>query len=371
MSFSTHGEWGPPWHPAAKDSNFGFEYMAAKDSEFGFDPHTSMTSFPKFIPPSEEHAGEDARSQRTGQDAKSFRSGMSFRQAKDVWIRGDIETFSCHPDRTQAQTQTDTSSDVIPRVQIASSTSRSPASDMMSQAVKRTYRRTTSSRKTSQPRAKVRAASDTTSSASSFLSSSGLSSTGSKPLRQRKAKKQNSRTLPLSHEIKRKLSLEKNKVAAANCRFKKKRMEDNLQTKSRELASINTVLKDTVSQMTEHLQQLQSMLALHLLSGDCHVPADVSEVVRAQSSDFVKREMSPYDQHRSESSTSLRQESFTPESHRGQDFLVEDGFFPDLPPLESFSSVWDCPSPSLDLRESFKSTTLALADSIRCDPGRS
>lgn len=70
----------------------------------------------------------------------------------------------------------------------------------------------------------------------------------------------------------RKMSLEKNRLAAAKCRVNKKEKTDQLQRDSHDKAVENTFLKQMIMQMKEEVLQLQTILTSHSSSDRCRNP---------------------------------------------------------------------------------------------------
>lgn len=83
---------------------------------------------------------------------------------------------------------------------------------------------------------------------------------------------------------KRKMSLEKNRLAAAKCRINKKEKTDQLQRDSHDKAIENTFLKQTIMQMKEEVQQLQTLLMSHSSSEHCKNPENIHEALGAADS---------------------------------------------------------------------------------------
>jgi hypothetical protein len=90
---------------------------------------------------------------------------------------------------------------------------------------------------------------------------------------------------------KRKKSLEKNRLAAAKCRINKKEKTDQLQQDSHNKAVENTFLKQTVMQMREEVQQLQTILMSHSSSDHCRNPESIHDALGAAASDNFTSQM--------------------------------------------------------------------------------
>ncbi len=96
-------------------------------------------------------------------------------------------------------------------------------------------------------------------------------------------------------EEKRKPCLEKNRIAADNCRTNKKRREEQLQIRSHELISYNKLRKETVSYMTKDVQQLRSVLRTHSESGGGPKALEICEALVGPILDDCSHQMSPCD----------------------------------------------------------------------------
>jgi len=129
-----------------------------------------------------------------------------------------------------------------------------------------------------------------------------------------------------------------------------------LQAQSHEVVSTNDVLRKIVLDLTQDLQQLQSTLRIHSLSGGCCTPAEIHDALGVKVNDAGIRGRHPCDKEEYQSLVSEGKEASTPESCREQNMLSEDGFYQDLPPIESLSPVWDCLMPDLNLTEGLEST---------------
>jgi bZIP transcription factor len=115
------------------------------------------------------------------------------------------------------------------------------------------------------------------------------------PARRRKAGRKSTKapTRPNTtpEDDKRKKSLEKNRLAAAKCRINKKEKTDQLQLDSHDKAVENTFLKQTVMQMREEIQQLQTTLMSHSSSDHCKSPESIHEALGAAGSDNFTSQM--------------------------------------------------------------------------------
>ena len=86
-------------------------------------------------------------------------------------------------------------------------------------------------------------------------------------------------TQPATEEVnKRKLSLEKNKLAAAKCRVNKKDKTEQLQRDSQDKAFENKFLRQTIVQMNKEIQQLHTVLLSHVFSDCCENAKSIHEI---------------------------------------------------------------------------------------------
>jgi hypothetical protein len=115
---------------------------------------------------------------------------------------------------------------------------------------------------------------------------------------------------PLVLVKKQSASLEKNKIAAAECRIKRKRTERKLQKRSHELASKNRALRKIVLDLSQEAMQLQSILSIHLLEECWPTPMNTGEELGIEAFDgrFFLIDLSN-DDHGFEETTSLHQQS--------------------------------------------------------------
>lgn len=90
-------------------------------------------------------------------------------------------------------------------------------------------------------------------------------------------------------DAKRKMSLEKNRVAAAKCRVHKKEKTDQLQRESHEKAMENAFLKDQIILMQEEIQQINSLLLSHANYDGCKSPDDIQKYLNMLGKDFVQQ----------------------------------------------------------------------------------
>lgn len=92
-------------------------------------------------------------------------------------------------------------------------------------------------------------------------------------------------------EQKRKQSLEKNRLAAANCRMNKKEKTEQLQRDSREKAVQNTYLTDQIMHMKGEIQQMNALLLAHANCGECKVPEEIQAHLARLGSDYLNSHM--------------------------------------------------------------------------------
>jgi hypothetical protein len=79
--------------------------------------------------------------------------------------------------------------------------------------------------------------------------------------------------------IKRRQSLDKNRLAARKCRIKKQQRLEELQRASRDKDLENASLKDQVMRMKEKVQQMTTILFTHANSDYCRSPGEVFETL--------------------------------------------------------------------------------------------
>jgi hypothetical protein len=341
--------------------------VSADDSEFGFDPHPAMASLPKYVSPYKvDHGGHTKLQIKIQQNGSSGQAGKKNHKPSKVTPPKDAETSSSSDTSEQARPPKNTSSYSVRYGQVSPPMSTSSMSDNTPEPVKRSSRNGASVRKSHLSQTNPRAAPSATSFASFSSSlvgkpitkashSTGKPTTKSKP------------TTTQQDDRKRKLSLEKNKLAAANCRMKRQKQEHRLKDQSRDLASKNTVLKQNVSEMTQQLQELQSMLQLHVLSSGCYKPADIQEALSEQSNGYSLSSMSLCEDDESQSAKSLRQDLSNLDSFPLAETVADDWYVPDLPPLESGSPFWESLLPSLDLAEDLETMNPVADSSVYCD----
>lgn len=371
-----------PTHRLMKDSDFSFfdslasilrspyfvcPHVAANDSEFGFDPHPSMGSLSEYVSLSKMYDGSNTRSQVEIQGKWPLQERVKLTKPNKVSPCKHGEGSSYSEACEGARISKDVSSHVVRHGLITPPPFTSPVLNKVPKVVKRSARNSASPRKSPQPRTDVSAASASASSVSSSSESNAKSIS--------KASDRTGNTTPrprtpvrLLDDRKRKLSLEKNKIAAANCRIKKKKKEHCLQAQSRELVSNNTILKQSVSDMTQHLRELRSMLQFHVLSSGCYAPAHIEGALGEKSSHDSSSSMSLCDDNGSESMDSLHRDLFTPDSSLVSEMVADDCSLPDILTLEGLSPSWESLLSSLDFEEGLEITTPESANSIHRDP---
>ena len=105
------------------------------------------------------------------------------------------------------------------------------------------------------------------------------SSTNSKPSRKRKTYRKSDTIKPDEvdnvEDDKRKISLEKNRLAAAKCRVNKKEGIGALQRDSHDKAVQNAFLKETVVRIKEEIQHINALLIAHASSEGCKRPEEL------------------------------------------------------------------------------------------------
>jgi hypothetical protein len=341
--------------------------VSTDDSEFGFDPHPAMASLPKYVSPCKvDHGGNTKIQIKVQQNDLLSQAGKKTHKPSKVAPPRDTETSSISDTSEKARLPRYTSSHSVRYGRLTPPMSTSSVSDNTPEPVKRSARNGASPRKSHLSQTNPRAASIATSYVSFSSALVGKPTT--------KASHSTGKAMPKSKpaatqqdDRKRKLSLEKNKIAAANCRMKRQKQEHLLKDQSRELASKNTILKQNVSEMTQQLQELQSMLQLHVLSSGCYKPADIQEALSEQSNGYSLSSMSLCEDDESQSAKSLRQDISNPDVFALAENVADDWYVPDLPPLESGSPFWESLLPSLDLAEDLETTNPAADSSVHCD----
>lgn len=127
------------------------------------------------------------------------------------------------------------------------------------------------------------------------MSSDGASSSSDRASEQRACGAGVKRELTQDEHDRRKRRRERNKIAAAKCRNKKKEKTDSLQKESEKLESVNADLKAQIEELKQQKQQLVYMLNLHRPT--C--------IVRAQNGQTPEDERNLFIQHIKESTLQL------------------------------------------------------------------
>lgn len=98
----------------------------------------------------------------------------------------------------------------------------------------------------------------------------------------RKKGRQSSRTTQSSLVVNRQkeLSLEKNRIAAARCRIKKKEKNEQMLRDSRIKAQENKELRDLLKKMEIEMHRLRAILFAHSNSSKCTMSAQFTEALR-------------------------------------------------------------------------------------------
>uniref|UniRef100_A0A3Q4BL33 BZIP domain-containing protein n=1 Tax=Mola mola TaxID=94237 RepID=A0A3Q4BL33_MOLML len=130
---------------------------------------------------------------------------------------------------------------------------------------------------------------------SADVSSDGASSSSDRPAEHLAGGSGTKRELCPQEHDRRKRRRERNKIAAAKCRNKKKEKTESLQKESEKLESVNADLKAQIEELKQQKQQLVYMLNLHRPT--C--------IVRAQNGQTPEDEQNLFIQHIKESSLQL------------------------------------------------------------------
>jgi hypothetical protein len=300
--------------------------VVANDDEFGFDPLPSMESHPEYVSLSKIYDGGHKRSQLEWKDKDLDRGCVKLTETNELSsYKHGKESLSLKSSE-ESRAYTDPSSHVVRHGQITPPIT-SPSMNKTTKVVKRSAHTSPGLRKSHQ----FHTATKATRLATSFKSNAepfamASDRTGRKPPRLRTP-------VRLLNDRERKLSLEKNKIAAANCRIKKQKKENGLQAQSRELVSKNTILKQSVSDMTQHLQELRCMLQFHVLSEGCYAPTHIHKALGESGHDSFSP-MSLCDNDGLDSTGELCQKSLTSDTYTLPDMVGDDWCFPDTPSLE-------------------------------------
>lgn len=90
---------------------------------------------------------------------------------------------------------------------------------------------------------------------------------------------------------KRKLSLEKNRAAAARCRVNKKERTEQLWQDSSDKVVHNAYLKDQVLRMKEQVHQMNVLLLAHVNGDGCKSPEDIQRHLSHLGHDFYPQQI--------------------------------------------------------------------------------
>jgi hypothetical protein len=163
--------------------------------------------------------------------------------------------------------------------------------------------------------------------------------------------------LPVLPDSKRKLSLEKNRLAAARCRVNKKQRTDHLQESWRELICKNGLLRTTVSDMIEDIRLLQSCLVHHSTTGGCEMPAEIDRTLQRMRCEHLWSKLRVGEDNDME----MMEEEYTSvprsEQKESRAVPVPDGYFQSFPSLEVLSFNEAEPLPQLEILEAFETAT--------------
>ena len=122
-------------------------------------------------------------------------------------------------------------------------------------------------------------------------------------------------------DAKRKTSLEKNRLAAAKCRIRKKENTEKLQQDSYDKVVLNSFLQDQVTCMKGEIQQMNVLLLAHANCAGCMSPEEIQKHIRHMGDEFLAQEMFP---------AGHMQLDDTPLLTSGP--VIEDGYFEALRP---------------------------------------
>jgi bZIP transcription factor len=107
----------------------------------------------------------------------------------------------------------------------------------------------------------------------------------------RKSIKQAKRSATVREEDTRRISLEKNRLAAAKCRINKREKIAQLQRDSHDKAAENTYLRQTIMQKEEEVQELKSILMSNLSSDHCKDSESIHKALGTERSDSFTSQM--------------------------------------------------------------------------------
>ena len=246
--------------------------MFADGKDFAFDPPVSEPSYFAFTPSSGRTAMQDRdHLQSTG-------CGFEQEDNQDIFLP-DGETFGSDHwdvkppclDAAWISSLSDLSPTILPRGQVApSGTTLAPANFYQDVTPPISERAAPTGRKY-----ELR-----TKAAATNVEQYTPTSSTTEVVRGRKSTTRHRRSTSLRQEEKRKLSLEKNRMAAAKCRIKRKDRAELLQRSLHDQTLRNAFLKREISSLEEETRRLQSCLVSHSTSGGCNMPAEIHQVLR-------------------------------------------------------------------------------------------
>jgi hypothetical protein len=224
--------------------------VATNDDELGFDPLPSMASLPEYVSLSKiyDDGHTRSRSQSDTLEKSLVQERVKLPELNKL-SPNKQRGGSCSEAFKGVRVNKEVSSHVVRHGQITPPRVKASISNKAPKVVKRTARNN-ASRNSHDLRLTISAASVILLS-SSFSSKAESITKPSQRIGRTTTRLRN--PVRLLNDRERKLSLEKNRIAAANYRVKKQKKENGLQTQSRELVSNNTILKQSVSDMTQHL----------------------------------------------------------------------------------------------------------------------
>jgi hypothetical protein len=244
----------------------------ADGKDFAFDPPVSEPSCFAFTPSSSYIAMQDRdRLQSTG-------CGFERGDNQDIFLP-DGETLSSDhwdfnppcPDAAWISSLSDLSPTILPRGQVAPPGTTLAPADFYQDVTPPISERAAPTGRKYEFRTKV---------ADTSVEQYTPTSSTTEIVRGRKSTTRHRRSTFLRQEEKRKLSLEKNRMAAAKCRIKRKDRAELLQRSLHDQTLRNAFLKQEISSLEEETRRLQSCLVSHSTSGGCNMPAEIHQVLR-------------------------------------------------------------------------------------------
>jgi hypothetical protein len=244
----------------------------ADGKDFAFDPPVSEPSCFAFTPSSSYIAMQDRdRLQSTG-------CGFERGDNQDIFLP-DGETLSSDhwdfnppcPDAAWISSLSDLSPTILPRGQVAPPGTTLAPADFYQDVTPPISERAAPTVRKYEFRTKV---------ADTSVEQYTPTSSTTEIVRGRKSTTRHRRSTFLRQEEKRKLSLEKNRMAAAKCRIKRKDRAELLQRSLHDQTLRNAFLKQEISSLEEETRRLQSCLVSHSTSGGCNMPAEIHQVLR-------------------------------------------------------------------------------------------